>query len=88
MHETHYDYFLKDLKKTLPQLLKHRKNAPIILISNKEYIQNTKDLIDYILQKLNLISSYLVSDYAMEDFERYFSKYVSQAEEKQKQSLE
>ena len=45
MYETHYDYFLKDLKRSFPEVSKHRKNAPIILINNNYYYENIAELI-------------------------------------------
>ena len=80
MFDSHYEYFLKDLKRTCPQVSKHRRNSPIILANQHQYIKNVKDLVKYIFEALGVLNTVWVADYEMEDFEANFQKYVERAE--------
>ena len=69
MSETHYDYFLKDLKRTCLELLQHQKNRPIILINETKYINNISQLFEILIEDFGLKNSALISDFELTNFE-------------------
>jgi hypothetical protein len=44
MFESHYYFFLKDLKNNISEIREHKKNAPLILINGTIYIKNIFEL--------------------------------------------
>jgi hypothetical protein len=64
MFETHFDYFLKDLKRTCPDIIaRQRKNAPVILLNGSEHVRHVGALVEYIFERLGVARTIWVADY-------------------------
>ncbi|KAL4482757.1 hypothetical protein ABPG72_022317 [Tetrahymena utriculariae] len=54
LHQTHFDYILKELKRKSAEILHHYFNAPIILINSSRYVDSLLHLIAVFATELGL----------------------------------
>ncbi|EAS04762.2 peptidyl-prolyl cis-trans isomerase, cyclophilin-type protein (macronuclear) [Tetrahymena thermophila SB210] len=54
LHQTHFDYILKELKRKSHDILNHSYNSPIILINSSRYVESLLHLITVFVTELGL----------------------------------